>query len=170
MGGASPYRPLFLHLIKLQKVFFVNELLVHGELYSRQRKPFLTPHLQNSFLFLFNNFWNSSFPLQVAPCANDTKINFLWTVTCSDATAQRNVEESSSFQFTKEKATVSITKGVLTADVTCTFNLTGRMNYNPSIRSSIAVDIKALPTPLESAISGGRVKLKRDFIEERLPN
>ena len=80
------------------------------------------------------------------------------------------MEESSSFQFTKEKATVSITKGVLTAGVTCTFNLTGSMNYNPSIKSSIAVDIKALPTPLETAISGGRVKLKRDLIEESLPN
>ena len=68
------------------------------------------------------------------------------------------MEASSSFQFTKYKATVSITKGVLTADVTCTFNLTGSMNYNPSIKSSIAVDIKALPTPLELAISGGRVK------------
>jgi len=44
------------------------------------------------------------------------------------------------------------------------------MNYNPSIKSAIAVDIKALPTPLESAISGGKVKLERDLIEESLPN
>ena len=79
----------------------------------------------------------------------------MWTVTCTDASAQQKVESSSSFQITRTQATISIKEGVLTVGVTCTFNVTGRMNYNPNVKSSAAAAIKALPTPLEPAIVGG---------------
>lgn len=84
----------------------------------------------------------------------------MWSVTCTDASAQQNVRDSSSFQNTKTQATIIIAEGVLTGDVTCKFNVTGSMNYNPSVKSSVAVDIRALPSPLEPAIVGG----KGDFI------
>ena len=87
-------------------------------------------------------------------------MNFLWTVSCQ---AQQKVEDSSSFQSTRTKATLSMTKGVLTGGVTCKFNVTGTMNYNPSVKSSVAVDIKALPTPLEPAIVGGYRDLRLWF-------
>jgi len=104
----------------------------------------------------------------VAPCANDTKVNFMWTVTCTDASAQQNVRDSSSFQNTKPQATIIIAKGVLSGDVTCKFNVTGSMNYNPSVKSSVAVDIRALPSPLVPAIDGGNRQIGRDSGDIRL--
>lgn len=94
---------------------------------------------------------------QVAPCVNNTKVDFSWTVTCTDSSAQQNVESSASFQATRYQATLKISQGVLTGGVTCTFNVTGSMNYNPDIKSMVSQDIKALSSPLELAIFGGNV-------------
>ena len=88
---------------------------------------------------------------------NNTKVDFSWTVTCTDSSAQQKVESSASFQATRYQATLRISQGVLTGGVTCTFNVTGSMNYNPDIKSSVSQDIKALPSPLEPAIFGGKV-------------
>lgn len=94
---------------------------------------------------------------QVAPCVNNTKVDFSWTVTCTDSSAQQKVESSASFQATRYQATLKISQGVLTGGVTCTFNVTGSMNYNPDIKSMVSQDIKALSSPLELAIFGGNV-------------
>ena len=95
------------------------------------------------------------FSSKVAPCVNDARVDFSWTVTCSDASAEQKVESSTSFQATKDKATLGIDQGVLTADVNCTFSSTASMNYDPSVQSSASKLIKALPSPLEPFIVGG---------------
>lgn len=95
------------------------------------------------------------FTTQVAPCVSDTRVDFSWTVTSSDASAKEKVESSSSFQTTKIQAALKITKGMLTGGVNFTFTVTGNMRYDPRIQSSISQAIKALPSPLEPAIVGG---------------
>lgn len=50
---------------------------------------------------------------------------------------------------------MKLKNGVLTGGVTCNFNVTGSMDYNPSVKSSVTVDIRALSSPLEPAIVGG---------------
>ena len=105
-----------------------------------------------SFIFLLI----LSFP-QVAPCVNNTKVDFSWTVTCTDLSAQQKVESSALFQATRYQATVRLDQRVLTGGVTCTFNVTGSMNYDPNVKSSVSQDIKAKPSPLELAIFGGKV-------------
>lgn len=97
-----------------------------------------------------------SFP-QVAPCVNNTRVDFSWTVTCTVSSAQQKVQSSALFQATRYQVTVRIAQGVLTGDVTCTFNATGSMNFNPNVKSTVSQDIKALPSPLEPAIFGGKV-------------
>jgi len=97
-----------------------------------------------------------SFP-QVAPCVNNTKVDFSWSVTCTVSSAQQKVESSALFLATRNQAIVRIDQGVLTGGVTCTFNVTGSMNYNPNVKSMVSTDIKALPSPLEPAIFGGKV-------------
>ena len=94
---------------------------------------------------------------QVAPCVNNTKVDFSWTVTCTESSAQQKAESSASFQATRYQATLRISQGVLTGGVTCTFNVTGSMNYNPDIKSMVSQDIKALSSLLEPAIFGGKV-------------
>lgn len=91
----------------------------------------------------------------VAPCANDTRVDFSWAVTCSDASAKKRVEFSAAFNATRYQSTLKITKGLLTGEVNCTFTVTVRMKYNPSIKASMSQVIKALPSPLEAAILGG---------------
>ena len=88
---------------------------------------------------------------------NNTRVDFSWNVTCNVSSAQQKVESSALFQATRNQATVRIAQGVLTGDVTCTFNVTGSMNFNPNVKSMVSQDIKALPTPLEPAIFGGKV-------------
>ena len=92
---------------------------------------------------------------KVAPCVNTSKVDFLWTVSCPDENATQKVEDSFSFMITKTKASLRIVKGVLTSDVICTFNVTGSMSYNPNVKSSAFVSIKAISTPLVAAIVGG---------------
>ena len=82
-------------------------------------------------------------------------MGFLWNVSCPDAKARRKVETSASFMTTKTKASLSITKGVLTSGVTCTFSVTVAMDYDPTVKSLASVNIKALPSPLVPAIVGG---------------
>lgn len=76
-------------------------------------------------------------------------------VTCSDASAEQEVESSASFQATQDKATLRIDQGVLTADVNCTFSVTASMNYDPSVQSTTSQEITALPSLLQPAIVGG---------------
>ncbi|XP_068706586.1 uncharacterized protein [Montipora foliosa] len=92
---------------------------------------------------------------EVAPCVNNSKVDFLWTVSCPDENARQKVEDSFSFMITKTKASLRIAKGVLTSDVICTFNVTGSMSYNRNVKSSAFVSIKAISTPLVAAIVGG---------------
>ncbi|XP_078368615.1 uncharacterized protein LOC144652478 isoform X3 [Oculina patagonica] len=98
----------------------------------------------------------------VAPCVNDTRVDFSWTVTCIDASAEQKVESSDSFQATKDQVTMRIEQGVLTADVTCTFNVTASMNYDPSVQGTASQVIKALPSPLQTAIVGGDRQIGRE--------
>lgn len=65
------------------------------------------------------------------------------------------MKSSDMFLATRNQATLKIKSGVMTGDVTCNFNVSGSMDYNPSVQSSVAVDIKALSSPLEPAIVGG---------------
>lgn len=113
-----------------------------------------------SVLVLYDNPKNSRLCiyLQVAPCVNNTRVDFSWIVTCTDASAKQKVESSASFQATKNQATLKVSQGVLTGGVTCTFNVTGSMNYDPSVKSSVTQDIKALASPIEPAIFGGKGK------------
>ena len=101
--------------------------------------------------------------MQVAPCANDTRVDFSWAVTCSDASAKKRVEFSAAFNATRYQSTLKITKGLLTGEVNCTFTVTVRMKYNPSVKTSMSQVIKALPSPLEAAILGG----KNNFVTSR---
>ena len=94
---------------------------------------------------------------QVAPCVNNTKVDFSWTVTCTGPSAQQKVESSPLFQASRSQAILRISQGVLIGGVTCTFNVTGSMNYNPNIKSMVSQDIKALSSPLQTAIFGGKV-------------
>ena len=94
---------------------------------------------------------------QVAPCVNNTKVDFSWTVTCTGPSAQQKVESSPLFQATRSQAILRISQGVLIGGVTCTFDVTGSMNYNPNIKSMVSQDIKALSSPLQTAIFGGKV-------------
>ena len=89
---------------------------------------------------------------------NNTKVDFSWTVTCTDSSAQQKIESSALFLATRSQATLRISQGVLTGGVTCTFNVTGSMNYDPNIKSMVSQDIKALSSPLETAIFGGKVE------------
>lgn len=82
-------------------------------------------------------------------------MGFLWNVSCPDAKARLKVETSTSFMTTKTKASLSITKGVLTSGVTCTFSVTVAMDYDPTVKSLASVNIKALASPLVPAIVGG---------------
>ncbi|KAK2568306.1 Polycystin-1 [Acropora cervicornis] len=91
----------------------------------------------------------------IAPCVNNTKVGFLWSVSCPDAKARLKVETSASFMTTKTKPSLSITKGVLTSGVTCTFSVTVAMDYDSTVKSLASVNIKALPSPLVPAIVGG---------------
>jgi len=97
----------------------------------------------------------------VAPCVNNTKVDFSWSVTCTVSSAQQKVESSALFLATRNQAIVRIDQGVLTGGVTCTFNVTGSMNYNPNVKSMVSTDIKALPSPLEPAIFGGDRQIGR---------
>lgn len=108
-----------------------------------------------SWQLLFFDSTSLCFPHKIAPCVNNTKVRFLWNVSCSDAKARLKVETSSSFMTTKTKAALSITKGVLTTGVTCTFSVTVAMDYDPNVKSMASVNIKALPSPLAPAIVGG---------------
>ncbi|PFX24468.1 hypothetical protein AWC38_SpisGene10933 [Stylophora pistillata] len=91
----------------------------------------------------------------VAPCASDARVQTSWAVTCSDPSAKDKVESSDGFRATKNQNTLKISKGVFTSDVNCTFTVTASMKYDPSVKTSISQDIKALPSPLEAAILGG---------------
>lgn len=110
--------------------------------------PYLLPH----YTFKIH----LSFP-QVAPCVNNTKVDFSWSVTCTVSNAQQKVESSALFLATRNQAIVRIDKGVLTGGVTCTLNVTGSMNYNPNVKSMVSTDIKGLLSPLEPFIFGGKV-------------
>lgn len=94
--------------------------------------------------------------MQVAPCASDARVQTSWAVTCSDPSAKDKVESSDGFRATKNQNTLKISKGVFTSDVNCTFTVTASMKYDPSVKTSISQDIKALPSPLEAAILGGK--------------
>lgn len=99
-----------------------------------------------------------SFSSQVAPCVNDTRVDFSWAVTCRDASALLKVESSASFQATKHQATLRVDRGVLTADLNFTFNVTASMNYDPTVQSSAGQIVRAMPSPLQPAIVGGQRK------------
>lgn len=77
-------------------------------------------------------------------------------VTCTNVNAEQKVRNSASFQNTKNKPSLRLSVGVLTADVNCTFNVTGSMSYDANVKSSVSVVIKALATPLEPYITGGK--------------
>lgn len=98
------------------------------------------------------------YSFQVAPCVNNTKVDFSWIVTCTEASAKQKVEDSASFQATKNQATLKVSQGVLTPGVTCTFNVTGSMNYDPSVKSSVTQNIITMPSPLAPVIFGGKVQ------------
>lgn len=122
-------------------------------LHAIWQMPWLLYSLWSHFPYKFPYF-----SPQVAPCVNNTKVDFAWIVTCTDASAKQKVESSASFQATKNQATLKVSQGVLTGGVTCTFNVTGSMNYDPSVKSSVTQEIKALSTPIEPAIFGGKVE------------
>ena len=82
-------------------------------------------------------------------------MTFSWIVTCTNLSAEQKVRESASFQNTKNKPALKLSRGILTADVNCTFNVTGSMSYDANIKSSVSVVIRALATPLDPYISGG---------------
>ena len=82
-------------------------------------------------------------------------MTFSWIVTCTNPNAEQKVRDSASFQNTKNKPALKLSRGILTADVNCTFNVTGSMSYDANIKSSVSVVIRALATPLDPYISGG---------------
>ena len=82
-------------------------------------------------------------------------MTFSWIVTCTNPNAEKKVRDSASFQNTKNKPALRLSRGILTEDVSCTFNVTGSMSYDANIKSSVSVVIRALATPLDPYISGG---------------
>lgn len=82
-------------------------------------------------------------------------MTFSWMVTCTNPKAEQKVRDSASFQNTKNKPALRLSRGILTEDVSCTFNVTGSMSYDANIKSSVSVVIRALATPLDPYISGG---------------